>query len=59
MGDSIHKLLLRQIRRHFGSIDQLPDGLRYLCKCLREICLVCFFFLFDFLLFDLLIGNFD
>jgi PAS domain S-box-containing protein len=28
MGDSIHKLLLRQIRRHFGSIDQLPDEMK-------------------------------
>jgi len=27
MGDSLNKLLLRQIRRHFGSIDQLPEGI--------------------------------
>ncbi len=28
MVDRIHKLLLRQIKRHFGSIDQLPEEMR-------------------------------
>ena len=28
MGNSLNKLLLRQIKRHFGTIDHLPDEMR-------------------------------
>ncbi len=32
MGNDLNKLLMRQIKRHFGSIDSLPNGLNLLLQ---------------------------